>query len=383
MYSPDEFDKVVADCIRWRRHLHENPELGYDVFNTAAFIHARLEEFGCDEIVTGLAKTGVVGVIRGRTAGKVIGLRADMDALPILEKTGKNHASIIPGKMHACGHDGHCAMLLGAARLLSSQRNFDGTAVMIFQPAEERGCGGRTMVEDGLMDRFAIDEVYGMHNLPRLPIGHFAIRNGPIMAATANFDISLQGIGGHAALPHLTQDLVSIAAELIGSLQKIAARRIDATEPVVLSITKIIAGESYNVIPDTINMAGTLRALSDRTLANVETLMRSMCQSIAQRENVVIALDLTVTCPATINHARETGRACEAAARASGDAAVNGNMAPLMVGEDFSFMLQARPGAFIFLGNGPSQDLHHPSYDFDDTAIPYGIRYWLSLIRMT
>lgn len=373
-------DVVVAEAIRWRQHLHQNPELGYDVHATAEFIRARLEDFGCDEVSTGLGRTGVVGVIRSQRPGKVLGLRADMDALPIVEKTGKDYASAIAGRMHACGHDGHCAMLLATARVLAAERDFDGTAVVIFQPAEERGCGGRAMVEDGLMDRFAIDEVYGMHNLPQLPVGHFSIRSGPIMAATGIFDITVQGVSSHAALPHLGRDPVATAAELVSGLQKIVSRRIDAREPAVLSVTKIAGGDSYNIIPETVSLAGTVRTLSDKTMADIEALMRGVCMSLAQREEVAIDLEFTVTCPATVNHERETGIAYRAAVEVANETAVDGRMQAMMIGEDFCFMLQARPGAFIFIGNGSSEDLHHPAYDFDDNAIVHGVRYWLNLV---
>lgn len=379
----DRFSAVIRECREWRHFLHQNPELEFDVVATAGFVRKKLEEFGCDEVVTGIARTGVVGVIRGTAPGKIIGLRAEMDALPILEAGRKPYASVKPGMMHACGHDGHCAMLLAAAKLLAQSRQFSGSVVLIFQPAEEKGCGGQVMVEDGLMERFGIDSVFGMHNLPGLPVGHFSTAAGPVMAATGVFDIRIRGVGGHAAMPHLTRDALVAAADLVRAMQNIVARRTDPGEPLVLSFTRIAGGESYNIIPEEVSLAGTVRAMTGHTMSRVGGLMQDICDGVALEAGIGIELHFRETCPATVNHARQTRLAAEAAARVCGDEALDRNMQPLMIGEDFSFMLQARPGAFVFIGNGASKDLHHPEYDFNDEALEYGVKYWLSLVRGT
>ncbi|MCT8998020.1 M20 aminoacylase family protein [Chelativorans intermedius] len=369
-------DEIAA----WRRQLHAKPEILFDVHETAAFVRAKLEAFGCDEVVTGLGRTGVVGLIRGsRGAGPTIGLRADMDALPIEEETGLPHRSTVPGRMHACGHDGHTAMLLGAARYLAETRNFAGTVAVIFQPAEEGGGGGREMVKDGMMERFAIERVFGMHNLPGLPVGHFAIRPGPIMAATAEFSVEVQGKGGHAAMPHKTVDPIVIAGQMIGALQTIAARAADPLESVVVSVTRIHGGDSHNIIPDRVRMEGTVRTLKKEVNALAEERLRALCTGIAAAHGASATVAYQSNYPVTFNHAEETAFAAEVARQVAGEAHVDTHVAPLMGGEDFSYMLEARPGAFIFLGNGDSAYLHNPRYDFNDEAIPHGVSYWVRL----
>lgn len=369
-------DEIAA----WRRQLHAKPEILFDVHETAAFVRAKLEVFGCDEVVTGLGRTGVVGLIRGsRGAGPTIGLRADMDALPIEEETGLPHRSTVPGRMHACGHDGHTAMLLGAARYLAETRNFAGTVAVIFQPAEEGGGGGREMVKDGMMERFAIERVFGMHNLPGLPVGHFAIRPGPIMAATAEFSVEVQGKGGHAAMPHKTVDPIVIAGQMIGALQTIAARAADPLESVVVSVTRIHGGDSHNIIPDRVRMEGTVRTLKKEVNALAEERLRALCTGIAAAHGASATVAYQSNYPVTFNHAEETAFAAEVARQVAGEAHVDTHVAPLMGGEDFSYMLEARPGAFIFLGNGDSAYLHNPRYDFNDEAIPHGVSYWVRL----
>ncbi|MGN6538394.1 MAG: amidohydrolase, partial [Mesorhizobium sp.] len=274
--------EMQEEVAGWRRHLHQNPELNFDVFQTAAFVTDKLKAFGCDEVVTGLGKTGVVGIIRGnRGEGGTIGLRADMDALPINEITGKPYASVTPGKMHACGHDGHTAMLLGAAKYLAETRNFAGSVAVIFQPAEEGGGGGNEMVKDGMMERFGIEKVFGMHNMPSLPVGQFALRPGPIMAATAEFTITVKGRGGHAAMPHGTIDPIVITSQLVGALQTIASRSTDPVESVVVSVTKFHAGDAYNVIPETAEIAGTVRTLKKEVAKLAEERIRALCAGIA------------------------------------------------------------------------------------------------------
>ncbi len=372
--------EMQEEVAGWRRNLHQNPELNFDVFQTAAFVTEKLKAFGCDEVVTGLGKTGVVGIIRGRRGdGSTIGLRADMDALPITEVTGKPYASATPGKMHACGHDGHTAMLLGAAKYLAETRNFAGSVAVIFQPAEEGGGGGNEMVKDGMMDRFGIRKVFGMHNMPGLPVGQFALRPGPIMAATAEFTIRIKGRGGHAAMPHGTIDPVVIGSQLVGALQTVVSRNTDPVESLVISVTKFHAGDAYNVIPETAELAGTVRTLKKEVARGTEQRMRDVCAGIAATFGAEIVLDYDANYPVTFNHAEETVFAADVAAAVAGDGHVRRDMAPVMGGEDFSYMLEARPGAFIFIGNGDSAGLHHPAYDFNDEVIPHGVSYWVRL----
>ncbi len=371
------------DIVAWRHDFHRHPEILYEVHRTAATVAARLREFGVDEVVTGLGRTGVVGVIRGRNAGtgRTIGLRADMDALPIVETTGKDYASAEPGKMHACGHDGHTAMLLGAARYLAETRNFDGTAVVIFQPAEEGGGGGRAMVEDGLMDRFAIDEVYGLHNMPGLPIGHFAIRPGPIMAATDEFNIEITGLGGHAAKPHVTIDPIVAGAQLINALQTIVSRSVDPIEAAVVSVTRFNAGQAHNIIPGSARLGGTVRTLLPELRDLAEVRIKAIADGIALATGARIVVDYDRNYPVTVNHVAQTAFAVGVAGAVAGASHVDANVAPMMGGEDFSYMLEARPGAFIFMGNGDSAGLHNSDYDFNDEAIPVGASYLAKLVE--
>jgi amidohydrolase len=376
---------LQPDIQAWRRDIHEHPELLYDVHRTAAFVADRLREFGCDEVATGLGRTGVVGVIKGRKpAGKadikVIGLRADMDALPIEEDTNLPYASKTKGKMHACGHDGHTAMLLGAARYLAETRNFAGDAVVIFQPAEEGGAGAAAMIKDGLMDRFAIDQVYGMHNGPGIPIGAFAIRPGPIMAATDSIDIRIEGLGGHAARPHKSIDSVLVGAQLITALQSIVSRSIDPLESAVVSMCEFHAGNARNVIPQTAELRGTVRTLTPEVRELVEKRVREVVAGVAQMTGARIDLVYERGYPVTVNHAAQTDFASQVAREVAGDANVH-EMAPLMGAEDFSYMLEQRPGAFIFCGNGNSAGLHHPAYNFNDEAIVFGTSYLIKLVE--
>jgi len=378
---------LQPDIQAWRRDIHENPELLYDVHRTAAFVADRLREFGCDEVATGLGRTGVVGVIKGRKeAGngdvRVIGLRADMDALPITEATGLPHASKTPGIMHACGHDGHTAMLLGAARYLAETRNFAGETVVIFQPAEEGGAGAAAMIKDGLMDRFRIDQVYGMHNGPGIPIGAFAIRSGPVMAATDSIDITIEGHGGHAARPHKCIDSVLVGAQLITALQSIVSRSVDPLESAVISMCEFHAGNARNVIPQTAELRGTARTLTADVRDLVEKRVAEVVAGVAQMTGARIDLNYERGYPVTVNHDAQTDFARRVAQEVAGDANVL-DMSPLMGGEDFSYMLEARPGAFIFCGNGDSAGLHHPAYDFNDEAILHGTSYWIKLVENT
>jgi amidohydrolase len=376
-----------SDITAWRRDIHEHPELLYDVHRTAAFVADRLREFGCDEVATGLGKTGVVGVIKGKKpAGKgeikVIGLRADMDALPIHEETNVPYASKTPGKMHACGHDGHTAMLLGAARYLAETRNFAGEAVVIFQPAEEGGAGARAMIKDGLMDRFKIEQVYGMHNGPGIPIGSFAIRQGPIMAATDSIDIKIEGHGGHAARPHKCIDSVMVGVQLISALQQIVSRNVDPLDSAVISICEFHAGNARNVIPQTAELRGTVRTLMPEVRELIERRVHEVCAGIAQITGAKVELTYEHGYPVTVNHAAQTDTAIRIAQDVAGDGHVH-ETPPLMGAEDFAYMLEARPGAFIFCGNGDSAGLHHPAYNFNDEAILYGTSYWIKLVENT
>jgi amidohydrolase len=375
---------LQPDIQAWRRDIHEHPELLYDVHRTAAFVAERLREFGCDDVVTGLGRTGVVGVIKGRKPGngnlKGIGLRADMDALPIEEATKLPYASKTPGKMHACGHDGHTAMLLGAARYLAETRNFAGDAVVIFPPAEAGGAGAAAMIKDGLMDRFPIDQVYGMHNNPGMPIGSFAIRPGPLMASTDAVDIRIEGLGGHAARPHLCIDTVLAGAQLITALQSIVSRSVDPLEAAVVSICEFHAGNARNVIPQTAELRGTVRTLTAAMRKLVEKRMREVVAGVAQVTGTRIDLTYERGYPVLVNHASQTDFAIEVAKEIAGDANVR-EMPPMMGAEDFAFMLEARPGAFIFCGNGDSAGLHHPAYNFNDEAIVFGTSYWVKLVE--
>ena len=371
--------EMQNEIAEWRRQIHRHPETMYDVEKTAGFVAEKLREFGVDEVVTGIGRTGVVGLIRGRGPGRTIGLRADMDALPITETSGKPWASTVPGKMHACGHDGHTAMLLGAAKYLAETRNFDGNVAVIFQPAEEGGGGGNEMVKDGMMERFAIDEVYGMHNMPGMPVGQFGIRPGPIMAATDEFDITVKGRGGHAAQPHRTIDPIVIGAQLVTSLQTLVSRSTDPIASLVVSVTKFNAGFAHNVIPETANLAGTVRTLNPALREEAEARMRQLCAGIAAANGAEIAVRYQRNYPVVVNHDDETGHAVAIASEIAGSGNVNAGLDPMMGGEDFAYMLQARPGAFIFVGNGDTAGLHHPAYDFNDEAIPHGVSYWVRL----
>jgi hippurate hydrolase len=380
-----------GDITAWRRDFHAHPELLYDVHRTAAAVADKLKSFGCDEVVSGIGRTGVVGIIHGskgpqaamgpQTARKVIGLRADMDALPIQEANEVAYKSTVPGKMHACGHDGHTAMLLGAARYLAETRNFAGTAVVIFQPAEEGGGGGKAMVQDGLMERFQIEEVYGMHNYPGLPVGQFAIRPGALMASADRLTIQIEGHGGHAARPHLTIDSVLVGAQMINQIQSIVARNVDPLQSAVISICMFQAGSTDNVIPQTAFLRGTARSLNPEVRTLLEQRLREVVEGTARLYGAKVTFTYKRDYPVTRNHELQTAFASSVAAEVVGRERVEENTPPVMGAEDFSFMLEARPGAFIFVGNGDSAGLHHPAYDFNDEVIPVGTSYWVKLVE--
>ncbi|MEP2532808.1 M20 aminoacylase family protein [Shimia sp.] len=378
----NSFAEMQEEITGWRRHLHKNPELMFDVHETAAFVEARLKEFGVDEITTGIGRTGLVAVIKGRqdSKGRVVGLRADMDALPIHEATGLDYASEVEGKMHACGHDGHTAMLLGAAKYLAETRNFDGTAVMIFQPAEEGGGGGKEMCNDGMMERWGIQEVYGLHNAPGLPVGQFAIRPGALLASADEFEITVTGKGGHAAAPHEAVDTTLVAAQIVVSLQSIVARNVNPLHRVVVTVgTFETDSVASNIIAHQVRMKGTVRALDaeNRELAK-ERILR-IAKDTASAFGATAVMDWQDGYPPTVNHETETVYAAEAARVVAGD--VDDNVDPIMPAEDFAFMLEERPGAYIFLGNGDSAQCHHPAYNFDDDAIPAGCSWFAEMVE--
>ncbi|GGW23424.1 amidohydrolase [Gemmobacter lanyuensis] len=382
MPPKNRFAELLPEITAWRRDFHENPELLFEVHRTAAKVAELLRSFGCDEVVEGIGRTGVVGVIKGRTdaSGRVVGLRADMDALPIIEQTGLEYASKTPGKMHACGHDGHTAMLLGAAKYLAETRNFDGTAVVIFQPAEEGGGGGREMVNDGMMDRWNIQEVYGMHNMPGIPVGHFAIRPGAIMAAADQFEITVTGKGGHAAKPHECVDSTVVAAHIIVAAQTIASRTVDPLKQVVVSICTVQTDSTaHNVIPQVVKMKGTVRTMDPAVQDQVEQRLKEVVEGTALALGARAELAYQRGYPVTINAEDETRHAVAVAEAVSGQ--VDAATPPLMGAEDFSYMLNARPGAYIFLGNGDTAMVHHPAYNFDDNAIPFGASWYAGMVE--
>ena len=374
---------LKAEVTSWRRDIHSHPELLYAVERTAGLVAEKLTAFGCDDVVTGLGRTGVVGVIHGKNAGngRVVGLRADMDALPIEEETNRPYASKTPGKMHACGHDGHTAMLLGAAKHLCATRAFEGTICVIFQPAEEGGAGAKAMLDDGMIERFGIREVYGMHNMPGLAAGHFSLRPGPLMAATAYYDITIEGRGSHAAKPHEGIDPVLVGAHIVTALQSIAARNVDPLHSVVVSNTVFQAGDASNVIPQRAVLKGTVRTLDPDVREIVEARFKAIVEGTAKMFGAEATLNYRRGYPATVNHGEQTKFAAGIARAISGDGNVNDDAPPSMGGEDFSYMLEARPGAFIFIGNGESAGLHHPAYDFNDDVIPVGIQYWTDIAQ--
>lgn len=375
--------ELAEDAKVWRRDFHQHPELLYEVHRTAARVAELLTSFGVDEVVTGIGRTGVVGVIRGREPSpRVIGLRADMDALPLQEVSDIPHKSTIPGRMHACGHDGHTAMLLGAARYLAETRNFAGTAVVIFQPAEEGGAGGRAMVDDGLMERFGIEEVYGLHNAPGLPLGAVSTRVGAVMAAADTFEVRLKGLGGHAARPNKCVDPIIAGAQIVTALQTIVARNVDPVESAVLSITRFHAGTSAdNIIPQTAIIGGTVRTLDEEVRRLMDKRFKDLVAAMASGMGVEVEIDYEWGYPVVVNHAEQTAFAARVARDVVGPDQVKTDMPPRLGGEDFAYMLQARPGAFVFMGIGDGAGVHHPEYDFNDDVIPHGISYWAKLVE--
>ncbi|MBO6903149.1 MAG: amidohydrolase [Rhizobiaceae bacterium] len=364
----------------WRRHIHAHPELGFELPQTANFVADRLREFGCDQVETGVGQSGIVAVIRGsRGEGPAIGLRADMDALPIVETSGAGHASGTRGIMHACGHDGHTAMLLGAAKYLAETRNFAGTCVLIFQPAEEIGQGAKAMIGDGMLERFGIERVFGMHNLPGLKEGTFAIKPAGIMGSVSRFTLKVKGVGGHAARPNVTVDPIVVASQIILALQTIVSRNTDPVSPVVVSVTSIAAGTAFNIIPEQAEMLGTVRTLEAAQVEQTRAAIERVTRGIATAHGATVAFEFDNPASVTFNHSAETDLAAQVAADVAGETGIDREARPVLAGEDFSHMLVARPGALIFIGNGKSAGLHHPAYDFNDAIIPQGISYWVRL----
>lgn len=372
---------LAPEIAAWRRDLHAHPEIRYEEHRTAALVAAKLAEFGVDEVVTGIGRTGVVGVIHGRDGGKgkAIGLRADMDALPMTEIAERPHKSTVPGKMHACGHDGHTAMLLGAAKVLAETRNFAGRVVLVFQPAEEGGAGAKAMMEDGLIPRFGLSEIYGMHNRPGVPVGKFEIAPGPQMACSDRVAIHVTGKGAHGARPHQGIDPVVVGAHIVTGLQSIVARNIDPLKSAVVSITMFHAGEAENVIPQTAELRGTVRTFDPQVQRIIEARIRSIAQGVAEGQGAEAEVVYTPGYPVLVNHDEPAAFCAEVAESVTPD--VNARSTPVMGGEDFAFFLQEIPGAFIFVGNGDTASLHHPAYDFDDAVIPAGVGYWTKLVE--
>jgi hippurate hydrolase len=376
--------ELMPDIAEWRREIHANPEILFDLPKTTAMVEAKLREFGVDEIHTGIGRSGIVALIRGKSdsRGYCVGLRADMDALPMEEHTGLPYASQTAGKMHACGHDGHTAMLLGAARYLAETRNFDGTVALIFQPAEEGGGGGDLMVKDGMMERFGIDEVYGMHNEPGLPVGEFGVSPGPIMAASDTFELRVTGKGGHAARPHMCIDPMPAACNIVMALQTVASRNVDPIKQIVVSVCTIrSSSEAFNIIPSEVLIRGTVRTLDAEVRDTAETRIRALVHSTADAYGCEAHLDYERGYPIVVNHDENAAIAAEIARAVAGEDKVRWGRPPRMGGEDFAYMLQVRPGAFINVGNGDSQGLHHPEYDFNDEAIPYGCSFFAELVE--
>jgi len=378
----NRFAEMLPEITEWRRHIHENPELMYEEHQTAAFVAEKLRAFGCDEVVEGVGKTGVVGIIKGSSdsSGRAVGLRADMDALPIEEMTGLPYASKTPGKMHACGHDGHTSMLLGAAKYLAETRNFDGTVVLIFQPAEEGGAGAKAMIDDGLFQTFHVDEVYGIHNAPGIPIGSFATRPGALQASSDEFDITVKGKGGHAAEPHKSVDTTLVAAHIVIALNSIVSRYVDPLKRVVLTVgTFGTDSNASNIIPDIAKMEGTVRTLDPEYRAIMETRVKEVAENTAAAFGATAEVEWIPGYPVTINDAEGAARAVKAAEAVGIE--VMGEAAPIMPSEDFSYMLEEKPGAYVFMGNGDTAMCHHPQYNFDDEAIPYGCSFFAELVE--
>lgn len=376
-----EILRLKQEMIQWRHHIHSYPETAFEEHNTTAFIIEKLRSFGIDELYTEFAPTGVVAIIKGNKAGKWIGLRADIDALDIIEDNQIDYCSKIKGKMHACGHDGHTAMLLGAAKYLSSHRDFAGTVVVIFQPAEENEGGGRVMVERGLFDRFPIEEIYGLHNQPNMAFGEFYIRKGPFMAAYDVFDINIIGKGAHAAGPHNGYDTIVTATQVVNSLQTIVSRNINPIDSIVISVTQIHSGDTWNVLPQEAVIRGTVRTFKPAVQDLAEQRIKEIAQGIANTFHATAQVNYQRRYPTTVNHEYATDLALDAAIALVGNDKVHCDIPPSMGSEDFAFMLQVKPGAYIWLGTGPGANLHHPQFNFNDEILTTGVAYFVKLVK--
>lgn len=382
----NEVLQIAEEMRVWRRDFHRHPELSYQETRTSARVAELLREFGLDEVATGLGGTGVVGVLHGaggpaKDESEAILLRADMDALPMAEETGAAHASTTPGVMHACGHDGHTTMLLGAAKLLAASRNFKGTAYFVFQPAEERGAGAAAMIRDGLFERFPAQRVFGMHNWPNAPVGAFFTRTGPLLAAADEFSIKVRGKGGHAAQPHQGRDPIPAAAAIVLALQTVVSRSVDPLQPAVVSVTQFHAGTAFNVISELAELRGTVRSFDEEVHARIHAEMARIVAQTAAAFGLTAEVERKASSyyPPTINEAEATRFALGVARQVSAD--VEGEVSPTMGAEDFSFMARARPGCFMLIGGGPGAPLHDPRYDFNDEAAPWGTAYWVRLVE--
>ena len=373
---------AYADDMKgWRRHLHAHPELKFDCHQTAAFITARLQEFGVDEIHQGIAQTGIVAIINGTGDGPTIGLRADMDALPIPEATGADYASVNPGKMHACGHDGHVTMLLGAAKYLAETRRFKGRVALIFQPAEEDGGGGEVMVKEGMMDRFNIASVYGIHNVPNVEFGHFLTNPGALMASVDTAYVTVTGRGGHGATPQECIDPIVAVVGMVTAIQTIITRNVHALDEVVISVTQIHAGTASNIIPESAWFCATIRCFDPEVRALLKRRVEEIVAGQAASYAVTAVVDYEWGYPATVNHPDQANFAASVAREIAGNAGVDANSPREMGSEDFSYMLESRPGAYLFLGTGPGAGLHHPAFDFNDDAAPIGASFFARLVE--
>ncbi len=376
-----DLEELQPEMQTWRRDFHSHPEIAFEEHRTAQIVAEKLESFGI-EVEIGLAGTGVVGTLKKGTGNRSIGLRADLDALLINEANDFEYKSKNPGKMHACGHDGHTTMLLGAAKYLAEKGDFDGTVTFIFQPAEENEGGGKVMIDDGLFEKYPVESIYGMHNIPGMPVGSFAMKPGPIMASFDIFNLKIIGKGGHAAMPHTAIDPIIIGTKVVDAYQSIVSRYIDPQEPVVLSVTQFHGGDAYNVIPNEIEMKGTVRCFSSRIQSLLEKQMRQITASICSAFNASYELEYERRYPATVNTAEEVSISEKVAQKISGSDMVHTSPTPSMGSEDFAFMLQERPGSYIWIGNGDVEGscmLHNPGYDFNDEILPIGATYWVNM----
>ena len=381
---------MIPELIAFRRDLHRHPELMYDLPRTSGRVAEQLRAIGVDDVIEGMGRTGVLAVLHGANGpandkSRTVLFRADMDALPILEESGADHASMTPGHMHACGHDGHTTMLLGAVRCLAQNRDFDGTLIFCFQPAEEGGAGAKAMIEDGMLERFPVKSAYALHNWPGLPAGDFAVVRGPVMAAAASYDIVVDGYGGHAAMPHRTRDPIVAAAHLITAAQTVVSRVVDPLEPAVVSITSVNGGDAYNVIPGKVTLRANTRCYSEFVGQLMEAELTRLCSEIGQAFGVDARLSRKpgTPYPPTINHPAESELALSVMRSIVGEARVHADLKPSMAAEDFAFILQRTPGAYVWIGNGDSAPVHHPAYDFNDEIIGQGVAFWVELAART